>query len=103
MSEKHEQGSHGDGQGTETDLDVGAVVLTAVVGFALLFTTVVWLQSIYYGAEDAQRRTVDSGTPQALAQIRAEQQAQLTGQGATLPIERAMEWVVKEAPVRRAP
>lgn len=94
MAEAHERA--GESSDTTNDVDIASVALVALVGFVLLFATVVWLQSYYYRAEDEQQRRADAGTPAQLALIRSQQQSQLTGEGGKLPIEQAMEWVVKE-------
>ncbi len=94
MAELHErEDEHGE---TSNEVDIASVGLVALVGFALLFASVVWLQSYYYRSEDEAKRRVDAGTPAQLSLIRSQQQAQLTGDGGKLPIEKAMEWVVEE-------
>lgn len=94
MAELHER--EDEQSDTTNDVDIASVGLVAFVGFVLLFASVVWLQSYYYRTEEETQRRADSGTPAQLALIRSQQQSQLTGDGGKLPIEQAMEWVVKE-------
>lgn len=89
---------------TKNDLDVGAVVLTAVVGFGILYASVVGLQAFYYRSEDAQRGRVETGATKELEALRASQLQKIHGYAKDpsgsgriqLPIERAMELVVTE-------
>jgi hypothetical protein len=92
----HDSTHHADDGGT--DVDVGTVVLTAVVGFALLYAIIVWLTAFYYGYEAEQQSRADAGPSAFVETLRSEQQKQLDGSVAgTIAIERAMEWVVQES------
>lgn len=94
MEQSHD---HDDEHGeTSNEVDTPAVALVALVGFVLLFATVLWLESYYYSSEDQAKMRADAGTPAQIALIRSQQQMQLAGEGGKLPIDKAMEWVVRE-------
>ena len=90
----------------EADPDATSTLLVVVVGGLLVVISVLFVQGLYGMSTRAEfERKVVSETPRELQELRATQRERLLGgawvdKGAgvvSIPIERAMELVVKEA------
>lgn len=90
----------------ERDPKSVTTVLVGAVGIILLAVVIILLQVLYYRTAEAERwRKVVSQQPEELRRVQAEQLDQLNsyrwvdeqGEVVAIPIERAMELLVKEA------
>jgi len=88
---------------SKADPNAKTVAFVGIVGAVGVFLVVILLQIVFYRMQEMEtaRKVLDAG-PQELAQIEAQQGAQLTGYAwvdedngvARIPIERAMELTV---------
>jgi len=89
----------------ESDPKTGPTVVAAAIGTFVLVATVLWLEALYHGTVEAERkRKVVAQVPVELRTVEAAQLDQLREYRwvdrergiVTIPIERAMELVIAE-------
>lgn len=95
-----------EGSGVETrDLNVPLVGFVILVGAVLTFVLILGLEALYFSKERRELRIKAGGIPAELVEVRREQEHKLEGYRwvnrengiVAIPIERAMELVVKES------
>ncbi len=93
------------------DPNTQATVLVGIVGAILVFVVIVWLQVLFYDVQDQQVVRINVGDPRQLSLLRAEQLETINSYGwkdqqeglVTIPIDRAMELVVRELAAGEVP
>ena len=93
------------------DPNTSTTILVGIVGAILVFVTIVGLEALFYNAEQAENvAKVYQRDPEELTRLRADQIEQLHGYRwidrdkgvVAIPIDRAMDLIVREAAEGRA-
>ena len=87
-----------------TDPDTSVTVVVGIVGAILVFVIIVALQALFYDCESQTVSRINRGDPRLLSRVRAEQLESINSYGwkdrqkgvVTIPIDKAMELVVKD-------
>ncbi len=93
------------------DPNTPATVLVGVVGAILTFVVIVLVQAVFYNAEAQTVSRINQGDPRQLSRLRAQELEAINAYGwkdrkkgvVTIPIDRAMELVVRELGEQTAP